>query len=271
MGNAEVFETFLSFPLLFMGRRLLPDACGWGKFRSGYPIVTTFMVYKSPQLAIDMSAHSTNDRIYLNTGMFGGYPAINKFARVLIKSNTLEVIKQKKPLVHGITFPEEDDMLKNVTGKLLVETGGARFFKGVAKAGDLFQVFYAGNAGGFGDPIKRDPKLTKQDLDLGLLTLKPCRRIYCIEAKYDEKAEEWLIDEKKTAELREKKRKERLKKGIPVKKWWQGRRQDIIEGKMPQLLKKSYNGSLEKGERWSREFREFWDLPSDFKFKYEEV
>jgi hypothetical protein len=40
---------------------------------------------------------------------------------------------------------------------------------------------------------------------------------------------------------------------------------------MPRLLKKAYRGSLEKGERWPGEFRAFWDLPSDFTFKVEEV
>ncbi len=44
--------------------------------------------------------------------------------------------------------------------------------------------------------------------------LNACRSIYCIEATYDAKAEEWIIDEKKTAELRANKRKERLAKGV---------------------------------------------------------
>jgi len=270
MGNAEIWE--ISFPILCVGRRLLPDSCGWGEFRSGYPIVATYMIYKSPQVGIDSAPQTTSDKIYLDSGMFGGYPGVNQFARLLIKSNTLEMIEQKKPLVHGIDFPEKDEMTENVTGELLVETSASRFFKGAARAGDLFQVAYGGNAGGFGDPIKRDPlTLTKNDLDLGLLTLERCRRIYCIEARYDDKAEEWVIDEKKTAELREKRREERLAKGVPVKEWWRKRRQDIIEGKMPQLLKKAYNGSLENGERWPEEFRAFWDVPSDFTFNVEEA
>jgi acetone carboxylase, alpha subunit len=269
MGNEEVFEIFL--PIVSTGRRLLPDGCGWGKFRSGYPIIASYMVYKSPQVVVDLYAYGTNDRIYLNCGMFGGYPGINQFARMLVNSNTAQVIEQRKPLVHGITFPEKDEMTQNVTGKLLVETSTSRHFKGVAKAGDFLQFAYSGNAGGFGDPIKRHPTLAEKDLDSGLLSPERCRCIYCVEARYDEKTEEWVIDEQKTAELREKKRKERLAKGIPVRDWWQGRRQDIIAGKMPPLLKKAYNGSLEKGQTWAGEFRQFWDLPSDFAFKVEEV
>jgi acetone carboxylase alpha subunit len=269
MGNEEIFEIFL--PIVSIGRRLLPDSCGWGKFRSGYPAVTTHMVYNSPQVVVDLFAYGTNDKIYLNTGMFGGYPGVNQFARMLVKANTAEVIEQRKPLVHGITFPEKDEMKENVTGKLLVETSTSRHFKGVARAGDLMQFAYGGNAGGFGDPIKRKPALAKEDLDSGLLTPERCRRIYGIEASYDEKSEEWVIDEPQTAELREKRRKERLTRGIPVSEWWRQRRQDIIEGKMPDLLKKAYNGSLEKGQTWPGEFRSFWSLPQDFTFKLEEA
>jgi acetone carboxylase alpha subunit len=269
MGNIEIRE--VGFPLICTGRRLLPDSCGWGKYRSGYPIVSTYMVYWSPKVVFDLAPHSTNDKVYLDTGMFGGYPGVNQFARLLVKSNTLELIEQEKPLVHGIGLPEKDEMRQNVTGKLVEETCGSRFIRDIARAGDIMQVAYSGNAGGFGDPIKREPALIKKDLDLGLLALERCRRIYCVEARYDEKAEEWVIDREKTAELREKRRKERLAKGIPVKEWWQKRRNDIVEGKMPPILKKTYNGSLANGERWPGEFREFWGLPSDFTFKVEEV
>jgi N-methylhydantoinase B/oxoprolinase/acetone carboxylase alpha subunit len=269
MGSVEVRE--VGFPLVTLGTRLLPDGCAWGKFRSGYPAVSSYMVYKTPQLVFDLGPHSTNDRVYLDTGMYGGYPAINQFCRLLVGSNALEMVEQRKPLVHGIGLPEKDEMTENVRGKIVEETCGSRMIRDIAKAGDIFQVAFGGNAGGFGDPIKRDTKLIKKDLDLGLLTLERCRRIHCVEAWYDEKAEEWVIDEEKTSTLREKRRKERLAKGIPVEKWWSKRRKDIIAGNMPRILRKSYNGSLEKGERWPVEFREFWHLPVDFSFMVEEV
>jgi acetone carboxylase alpha subunit len=181
MGNEEIFEIIL--PIVCIGRRLLPDGCGWGKFRSGYPVIATHMVHKTPQVAVDLNAYGTNDKIYLNCGMFGGYPAINQFARLLVNSSAPELIKQKKPLVHGITFPYKDEMKELVTGELLEETSSSRYFKGIAKDGDLIQIAYSGNAGGLGDPIKRDTRLIKKDLDLGLLTLERCRSIYCVEAR----------------------------------------------------------------------------------------
>ncbi len=268
MGNAEVWE--ISFPILCVGRRLLPDSCGWGRFRSGYPIVATYMIYKTPQVGIDCAPQTTNDRIYLDSGMFGGYPGVNQFARLMVKSNTRELIALRRPLVHGLS-PEEDELTNNISGELLVETSASRYFKSPAKDGDFLQVAYGGNAGGFGDPIKRDPALAKKDLEIGLLAPERCRGIYGIEASYDERTEEWVIDQEKTAELRGQRRKERLAKGVPVSEWWRQRRQDILAGNLPPLLKTAYNGSLEKGERWPAEFRTFWDIPSDFTFTVEEV
>jgi N-methylhydantoinase B/oxoprolinase/acetone carboxylase alpha subunit len=266
MGNAEIWETHI--PLITMGRRFIPDSCGWGQFRSGHALSTTHMVATSP-CVIDLLACSTNDKFYIDTGMFGGYPGVNQFAKFMVKSNTLELIENQKPLVHGIT-PENDEIRENLTGSIEIETSGSRFFNGVGKKGDILQVGYGGNAGGFGDPIKRDPVNIKKDLDTGLLSLQRCRSIFCAEASYDDNAEEWIMNVDKTIEMREKRKKERMAKGIPVNEWWQNRRQDILKEKMPQLLKNTYNGSLEKGNRWPTEFRMFWNLPSDFYFQVEE-
>ncbi|MFC1910979.1 hydantoinase B/oxoprolinase family protein, partial [Chloroflexota bacterium] len=267
MGNSEVWETHI--PLLTMGRRLLADGCGWGKYRSGYPLVSTHMAGVSP-LSIDLLPCSTNDKFYLNIGMFGGYPGVNQFAKLLVNSNMHELIKQNKPLVHGLS-PQNDEMRENVTGSLEVETCGSRIFNGVARRGDLFQVGYGGNAGGFGDPIKRDLARIKEDLDNGLLSIERCRSIYCADATYDESNEEWTMDIQKSAALREERKKERLSKGVPTIEWWKERRQDILKHNIPKLLKKTYNASLEKGERWPNEYRTFWQLPKDFVYKVEEV
>jgi acetone carboxylase alpha subunit len=264
MGSVEVWE--LATPLNYTGRRLLPDSCGWGKYRSGYGVIFSYMVYKSPQLAFEKLNLCRDEKIHPNVGMFGGYPGSRTFAKLLTNANTAQLIEQRKPLVHGMGCPGEAD-IEDLEGNLEVTTLGAGWLEGIAKHGDLYQAATPGVSPGFGDPIKRDPALVKEDLDSGLLSIERCRSIYGVEASYDEKAEEWAIDEKKTAELRKKKRKERLAKGITAKQWWQKRRQDLIEGNLTQLLKEMYNDSLAKGKKWPGEFIAFWGLPSDFKFE----
>jgi len=264
MGNVEVWE--MATPLNYMGTRLLPDSCAWGKYRSGYGVIFTYLVYKSPQLAFEKLNLCRDEMIHPNIGMFGGYPGSRGFARLLVNADTARLIEQEKPLVHGMGCSGEAKLGIDVKGKLEVSTLGAGWFEGIAKHGDWYQAATPGVAGGFGDPIKRDPELVKQDLDNGLLSIERCRSIYCVEATYDQKNEEWIIDKEKTAMLREKRRRERLANGIPAKQWWQKRRQDLIKGSLPPLLKDMYNDSLAKGKRWPGEFTAFWNLPSDFKF-----
>jgi acetone carboxylase alpha subunit len=264
MGNCEVWELVL--PLLWTGRRFIPDSCGWGKYRSGYTIMGTYMVCKTSLVSLDTSPAGHCEKIGCNSGMFGGYPGQPSFSKVVTNANTMELIAQRRPLTHGIVSPGTNDLEQNIRGNLTVPWMNS-YVKDIAAHGDFIQLFNGGGAGGVGDPIKRDTALTKWDLDNGLLTIDRCRRIYCVEAKYNEKAEEWGVDGNKTAELREKKRKERLAKGVSAKEWWQKRRQDIIDGNLPSLLKEMYNDSLAKGQRWPGEFRAFWQLPEDFTFK----
>jgi len=262
MGNAEVWELVL--PLLWMGRRFIPDTCGWGKYRSGRSVMGTYMVYKTVLLSLDTTSMAHCEKIGCNSGVFGGYPGQGGFGKVIANANTMELIAQRKPLAHGEGYPGVGDLEQNIRGNLIVPLANS-YVKGVFRHGDFIQG-YMGTGGGVGDPIKRDLSLVKEDLDSGVITIDRCRRIYCVDARYDEIAEEWVIEEKKTAELREKKRKERLAKGMPAKEWWQKRRQDIISGKLPPLLKEMYNDSLAKGQRWPGEFRAFWQLPRDFTF-----
>jgi len=263
MGNAEVWELVL--PLLWMGRKFIPDACGWGKYRSGPSIMATYMVYKTDLLSLDTNPEGHCERIGCNTGMFGGYPALSGFAKVSVNANTMELIQQQQSLAHGEGYPGAGDIEENIRGDLIIPRMNS-YVKAIAKHGDVIQCYMGMGAGGTGDPVKRNSALAKWDLDNGLLTIDRCRRICCIDARYGEMAEEWAIDEKKTAELRQKTRKKRLAKGIPAKEWWQKRRQDIIDGNLPPLLKEMYNDSLAKGERWPGEFRAFWQLPEDFTF-----
>ncbi|MEW6614318.1 MAG: hydantoinase B/oxoprolinase family protein [Thermodesulfobacteriota bacterium] len=264
MGNCEIWELIL--PLIWTGRNLLPDGCGWGKYRSGFAIVGNWMIYKTPLLVFDCTPVVMADKIYPNTGTHGGYPAVGPFYKLVTNANTDELIKEMKPLAHGMGYPGKGDIEENIKGKFALETSRGVTMKDVSKHGDWIQLSYGSQGGGFGDPIKRDVKLIKRDLDNRLITIDACRKIHCAEANYDRTRDEWIIDDKKTEQLRKEKIRARLKKGIPVKEWYKNRRKDILQKNMPDLIKTMYNGSLEKGKRWPGEFRAFWGLPENFTF-----
>ncbi len=131
-------------------------------------------------------------------------------------------MNKRLPLIHEIGDPKDVHEL-SVRRRHVLQSHAARH--GGQGQGPL--IVDNASAGGLGDPIERDPALQKADLDNGLTNDEITRRMYCIEASYDEKAKEWRIDEEATEKLREAKRKERLSRGVPVEKWWQKARQRI--------------------------------------------
>ncbi len=151
MGNVEIWELML--PMLWLGRRLVPDSCGYGKYRSGFSMLSTFLIYKTPVLAIENGPANQNDKIYPYLGMFGGYPGPSSYTKLLFNTNMKQLIQEKKPLPHGEDRPGACD-LDNVKGKLIFESSGNSFYKDTAKDGDIWRCFYGGSAAGFGDPIK---------------------------------------------------------------------------------------------------------------------
>jgi acetone carboxylase alpha subunit len=262
-GNMEVFELGLS--ALYIGGRIMPDSGGFGKYRGGFNLCSTQIIYGVEwTIAETMATHGSN-RILQNRGIFGGYPGNVFYAYVVRNANTKELIEQRLPLPKVEGDPRNPDIKRLVEG----DTTLAKLWwcsDEILKDYDIIQNCMHSNNGGYGDPIDRDTSLIQSDLDLGFTTLEACRNIYCAEAIYDAKKEEWTIDEQKTKELRETRIRERLERGVPFKKWWQETREKIMKQELDPLLLEMYHNSMEKGPRFAQEFREFWSLPQDFTF-----
>jgi acetone carboxylase alpha subunit len=263
-GNIEVWE--LVMPVVWLGRKLEPSSVGHGRYRSGCSMCSTFLVHKTPTLFINGPVIDCREKFLPDAGIFGGYTAPGTWVQSVRDANTKELILQGKPLVHEIGDPKRPDITQKLKGDYRLYPSGIFLGEDVLKEGDIIQVLNFSHAGGYGDPIERDPVLVKKDLDNGLCTLETSQKIYGVKAYYDTKKKEYCIDGQETKKLRAEKRTERLGKGIPVKEWWQKRRAQLVNKELPPLLKEVYNGSLTRGKRWAKEFRAFWNLPEDFIF-----
>ena len=286
MGNIEVWETLV--PLLWLGREMQPNWCAHGKYRGGFSVANTLLLNKTPYLFIGVST-SNSGNILLNDAAYGGFPVPLVWAACLKDPNIKELVGAEKPLIHEIGDPR-DLNIRKLKGKLWGPlNSNPQVSDDIYKDGDLIQVASAGWGGGYGDPIERDLSLVQKDLDSGLMTPEVCRNVYCVEAKYDQSADRYVIDVKKTEELRKSERKERMGK-MPAWHWWKQSRQKLIDGELPQIMKQMYNDSLKKddalpqpfnpvwntssgsieakpkGQRWPAEFRAFWHLPENFAF-----
>jgi N-methylhydantoinase B/oxoprolinase/acetone carboxylase alpha subunit len=218
-------------------------------------------------MEIETGSSAQTDKIYPYMGMFGGYPGHHGYMRLLLDTNVKQLIQEKKPLVHGNDRPGYCELEHNLQGKSVLEVGAGYFVKDPIKDGDILQGFYGAIPSGFGDPLKRDLKLVKKDLDSGYLTIESCRRIYGVEAACNPQTGEWTVDEKATNSLRTQKKQQRISQGVSTAEWWRERRRELLENRPPAMVRRMYNDSLSKGKRWSKEYRDFWNLSADFVYK----
>lgn len=260
MGSIEIWE--LVYPLLYLGRNCSTESAAPGKFRSGRAGHGVYMVHGTDKLLVSSIPLSPRKAILPNTGVNGGYPGLNAYLRVMYDTNMDELIRDRKPLPSG-----SGDLLTMVEGKL-EHIKPTSLSKQNLQDGDLIEADYHAGSGGYGDPIERSPELVREDFNNKAIKLETARKIYCVEAYFDDDRQEWLIDEEKTKELRDARMKERLNQAIPVREWWQSERKRVADKALHPYLLEMYASSSasHRGPKWFKEFKQFWALPEDFSF-----
>ena len=159
----NVEHTEQSFPVLFLYRKEITDSGGAGKFRGGLSAESCFIPHGTDRITHDTL--SSGNAVPTSTGMMGGYPgAVNRY-RFLKNSNVLDRMKASR-LVRDI------DELKGEP-----ETLGLRQQDFAQDAADVYAVLWSA-AGGFGDPLERDPAKVEADVANGDVSEKAALEIY---------------------------------------------------------------------------------------------
>lgn len=257
MGNAEVWEMFV--PYLEGSRRYDPYSIGYGKFRSGIAICQVYMMNGSSQAIGSGAVGCSHDRLIPNLGMFGGYPGGRRGTFFARYDDIKSVIEKRQPLLHEFGHPK--DFGKDFPGEMRHVNYTLPPME--IKDWDCL-ITINGAAGGFGDPIERKTETVKYDLDNFLATQEIAKNMYSVSASFDEASKLWVIDDKATQRLRKAKRQQRLKRGVPVKDWWQKERQRVLERDLDPMLIEMYQSSMKMSPGFTQEFRDFWALPEDF-------
>src|SRR5688500_7471272 len=160
----NVEHTEQSFPVLFLYRKEITDSGGAGKWRGGLSAESCFLPHGTDCITHDTL--SSGNAIPTSTGMMGGYPgAVNRY-RFLKESNVLERMKRSE-LVGDI------DELRGKKEELGLRQQD--FTQGPA---DVYAVLWSA-AGGFGDPLERDPARVEADVANGDVSEKAALEIYC--------------------------------------------------------------------------------------------
>jgi N-methylhydantoinase B/oxoprolinase/acetone carboxylase alpha subunit len=221
-------------PLIHTINRFRPDSSGFGKYRGGSGFLSSQLIHRSN--SVFPVGIGTGNKIPPTQGIFGGYPGASSYFDLLLDTSFYE--EKIIPVGH-------DDIIKRFRGKHF--QCGANFSVHPMKSGDMILMAIGGGAG-IGDPIDRDPELILRDIEDGLATVEVAERVYRVAID----RERFKIDYGKTKKLREKEKRDRLKKGIPVR--------DYIEEMVRRRRERNYpepaQAFLDEIEGFSPEFRE---------------
>jgi N-methylhydantoinase B len=160
MPNVEETEGF--YPLLMLWRRIVPDSGGAGRFRGGNSMELAAVTH-GVDTVLHHTASAAHHAVPL-TPLFGGYPGnVNRF---LLQRGT-DVRKLlgdgRVPAPDQAQVGEEEELAPKAFG---IPQG----------ADDIYILRWCG-AGGYGDPLARDPAAVAEDVRAGMVSADEAQRL----------------------------------------------------------------------------------------------
>jgi len=190
---ANVEHTEQSFPLLFLYRKEVIDSGGAGRHRGGLSAESCFIPHHTD--AITQDTLSSGNAMPTSPGMMAGYPGsvnVYKFKRA---TDVFDRFRKRE-------IPTDIAQVKGeeVTLQLRQENF-------VQNPSDVYAVIWSA-AGGFGDPLERDPLKVREDvLDQRSVSVAAARAIYGVVIDRDH------LDPVATKKLRAERRAANRKEG----------------------------------------------------------
>src|SRR5712691_5981121 len=160
----NVEHTEQTFPLLFLYRKEVIDSGGAGKYRGGLSAESCFIPHRTESITQDTL--SSGNAIPTSPGMMAGYPGsvnVYKFKRA---TDIAERLKSRQ-------IPTD---IAEVKGEEV--TLALRQENFLQKPEDVYAVIWSA-AGGFGDPLERDPGRVREDVvEQRSVSIEAARDIY---------------------------------------------------------------------------------------------
>jgi acetone carboxylase alpha subunit len=263
-GNAEMWE--LLYPHLYLGRRVITDSGGAGKYRGGCVFESLWMIHNSDFVYTYQAPAIV--RLATNFGLFGAYGGGPAYIHLAKQTDLFERIAERLPIPHGEGDPTRPDMQRLLKGEIQCARD-AQHITEPLKEGALYEKLYVPGGGGFGDPLDRDYHLVEQDVDRHVVSLGAAETMYGTVGATDESGD-WRVDRARSEKLRARMRKARLGRAVSVEDWWLKERTRITSGKIRGEVATMHAECLDRSQSWARHYRDFWALPKDFTFRAED-
>ncbi len=160
----NVEHTEQTFPLLFLYRKEVIDSGGAGRYRGGLSAESCFIPHRTE--AITQDTLSSGNAMPTSTGMMAGYPGsvnVYKFKRA---TDIFERLKRRQ-MPNDIAEVEGEEVTLQLRQENFLQ-----------QPADVYAVLWSA-AGGFGDPLERDPEKVREDVvDHRSVSLESARLIY---------------------------------------------------------------------------------------------
>ncbi|MBN1691537.1 MAG: hydantoinase B/oxoprolinase family protein, partial [Dehalococcoidia bacterium] len=259
MGNMEIWE--LSFPQVYLGRRITPDSGGFGKYRGGSGFHSTIMIWGSKDVQL---AGGGPGRCFNNCGIFGGYPGAPAIRKTVYAhdTNMPAIVRNRLPYPSYEGDTRHQNVVDMLEGDVHVDDTSV-LVPMQFKPYDVFVMFWNGGPG-YGDPLERKLELIESDLNNGFTLGFSSRDLYGSEAFQDMETGGWKVDEKKSCRIREQIRQKRAERAVPTRIWMETERKRIIQKSIYEPIQIMYRESMAISPDWASAYRDFWGLPDDF-------
>lgn len=259
IGEVEEWEHYEP-PLLTLGRKIVPNMCGHGRYRGGPGYETIWLALKPGKRCVLNSSLGLGAAGHTGDGLSGGYPAIGQWCFVWHDTNINDLIE------NGEGYPASSreifQWIKD--GKLRV--GQTEFYAWQSpnlemRDGDIYVHGSHGNPG-FGDCIEREPALVEKDLNEGLITPDCAESVYGVIAQLANGG--WHVNVKASQRARARIRAKR-RQAMPARDWWHAEREKILAKDFAanQDLLSMWRDSL-GNPKFKARFAGFWQLPDDY-------
>ncbi|RTL27220.1 MAG: acetone carboxylase subunit alpha [Rhodocyclaceae bacterium] len=266
MGDIEIWE--MAEPLLYLGRNVKANSGGYGKYRGGCGFETLRMVWNAQDWTMFFMGNG-----FMNSdwGLMGGYPSATGY-RFEAHKTGLEnriAIGDSLPL-GGDLDPSNPDYERHLDATATVKRDKQCITTEDCYANHDLYLNYLRGGPGFGDPIDREPKAIEADLNQKFLLPEYAEKVYGAVLTQDAKGV-FTVDPAKTQARRAEIRKERLARALPTREWMKEERERILNKHASIQVQHMFATSFALSEKFTQQFKDFWNLPADWLVREEEL
>jgi acetophenone carboxylase len=199
------------FPVLHLYQKMLPNTCGFGRYRGGVGAAIAYVVHHVPHTV--WTSTCKESKLPTHSGLFGGYAETVVPAIRVVDTDAFEA------LAEGTPVPTNDIELlrENTLGGRVIREHQTRPARIVYRGEVICSSTQGG--GGYGDVLEREPELVVGDLRDGVITDWVAQNVYKV--AYD--PELLVVDEHETERLRAAEREARKARGgswDEFHSWW---------------------------------------------------